>query len=235
MKNISAILDRVIQQVETCGADLQRLNEDDLSRIKECLNNQPYVLWVDFHEQMQPYYINDIGKAFYGFKSNDLSQFGFDLYKKILPQDNIFKLKSFITFFNKNNRQTRQKALLVKLKDGFKWVYTASRGLIFKPNGQPKYVISIIFDVDDLTGLTLKNKKDYYDPTFVNANKHLYSLLTKREKEVLHLIAEDKSNAEVAHQLGIKIGTVKTHRKKIIRKLNVNSAVGLVKYALFFQ
>jgi DNA-binding CsgD family transcriptional regulator len=56
--------------------------------------------------------------------------------------------------------------------------------------------------------------------------------LTPREREVLQLLAEGKSNKRVASALGISIKTTETHRASIMRKLGVNSIAELVRYAL---
>jgi DNA-binding NarL/FixJ family response regulator len=47
--------------------------------------------------------------------------------------------------------------------------------------------------------------------------------LTRREQEVLHLIAQGLSNQEIANHLFIQVGTVKNHVHSVLRKLNVNS------------
>ena len=56
-------------------------------------------------------------------------------------------------------------------------------------------------------------------------------LLTKREKEILCLIAKEKTNAMIAEQLFISEHTVEAHRKNIFRKTKAKSIVGLVKFA----
>jgi two-component system, NarL family, response regulator NreC len=56
--------------------------------------------------------------------------------------------------------------------------------------------------------------------------------LTAREREVVQLIAEGKSNKEVADAFGISVRTVETHRAGILRKLNLDSVAGLVRYAI---
>lgn len=57
-------------------------------------------------------------------------------------------------------------------------------------------------------------------------------LLTARERELLQLIAEGKSNKEAASQLGISVKTVETHRAAIMRKLALKSVSDLVRYAI---
>jgi DNA-binding NarL/FixJ family response regulator len=58
------------------------------------------------------------------------------------------------------------------------------------------------------------------------------SLLTTREQEVVQLLAEGKSNKEVAGALGISLKTAETHRANIMRKLRFSSLSDLVRYAI---
>jgi DNA-binding NarL/FixJ family response regulator len=56
--------------------------------------------------------------------------------------------------------------------------------------------------------------------------------LTAREREVLQLIAEGHSSAEVAKSLYISIRTVETHRHNIMEKLGIHSIAGLTRFAI---
>ncbi len=56
--------------------------------------------------------------------------------------------------------------------------------------------------------------------------------LTERELEILKLIANEHSNAEIADILFISERTVETHRKNMLRKTNNKTIVGLIKYAM---
>lgn len=59
-----------------------------------------------------------------------------------------------------------------------------------------------------------------------------YDLLTDREKEVLQLLAEGKSNKEVATVLNLSPYTVETHRTRIMQKLNLHNTAEIVLYAV---
>jgi DNA-binding NarL/FixJ family response regulator len=59
-----------------------------------------------------------------------------------------------------------------------------------------------------------------------------FSVLSTREREVLHLIAEGMSAKEVASELSISTKTVEAHRTSLMRKLGVRKATELVRYAL---
>ena len=56
--------------------------------------------------------------------------------------------------------------------------------------------------------------------------------LTTREREIIRLIAEGKSNKEAADVLGISIRTTEAHRAAIMRKLQLGSTADLVRYAI---
>ena len=59
-----------------------------------------------------------------------------------------------------------------------------------------------------------------------------YDLLTTREREILQLIAEGKSNKEIAAALNISPYTVETHRSHILEKLNLHNPAELILYAV---
>jgi DNA-binding NarL/FixJ family response regulator len=56
--------------------------------------------------------------------------------------------------------------------------------------------------------------------------------LTKRELQVLQLIAEGKSTKDIAARLELSVKTVETHRKQIMDKLEIRSIAGLTKYCI---
>ena len=59
-----------------------------------------------------------------------------------------------------------------------------------------------------------------------------YDLLTDREKETLQLLAEGKSNKEVARILNLSLYTVETHRANVMEKLDLHTAAEIVLYAV---
>jgi two-component system, NarL family, nitrate/nitrite response regulator NarL len=91
---------------------------------------------------------------------------------------------------------------------------------------------------------TVVSGKTYYSPEVTQRimegfqqKKKLDSVygdvdITDREKEVLALIAQEFTTAEIAEKLFISPHTVESHRKNLISKLGVRSAAGLVKYAV---
>lgn len=56
-------------------------------------------------------------------------------------------------------------------------------------------------------------------------------IITRREKEILLLVGDGLTNAEIAEKLFISIPTVNTHRKSLLNKFNVNNTASLIKLA----
>jgi DNA-binding NarL/FixJ family response regulator len=57
-------------------------------------------------------------------------------------------------------------------------------------------------------------------------------LMTRREKEILKMIAEENTNNEIASKLFLSLRTVENHRNNLLSKLNVKNTAGLVKVAI---
>jgi FixJ family two-component response regulator len=64
-----------------------------------------------------------------------------------------------------------------------------------------------------------------------NAIRERYASLTRREREVMSLVASGASNKRVGRSLGISVITVKAHRGKVMRKMQADSLADLVKMA----
>lgn len=64
------------------------------------------------------------------------------------------------------------------------------------------------------------------------SNGSVFSVLAAREREVLQLLAEGNSTAQIADRLHISVKTVETHRQHIMEKLKIHSVAELTKYAI---
>lgn len=57
-------------------------------------------------------------------------------------------------------------------------------------------------------------------------------ILTRREEEIIRLVAAERTSSEIAAALNISVRTVETHRKNLLLKTQSASAVGLLKFAI---
>ena len=112
--------------------------------------------------------------------------------------------------------------------------------------GAKGYLLKDSADIDLVRALTLVSQgKSFFSPAVarVMVDDHLrnlaargivdrYDSLSAREREIFQLVAEGRSNKEIADLLFVSPSTIETHRAHIMEKLDVHSAVELVLYAV---
>ena len=106
-----------------------------------------------------------------------------------------------------------------------------ARGYLLKDSGEADFIAAV---------RAVARGEGFLSPSVSDAvlsdyRKHVTNpidLLTSREREVLQLVAEGKSNKEIATALHLSVYTVEAHRGKIMEKLNLHSASELVRFAI---
>jgi len=73
---------------------------------------------------------------------------------------------------------------------------------------------------------------DYVRKLRRSGTEDAYDLLTPREREILQLVAEGKSNKDVANLLNLSVYTVESHRSNLMEKLNLRGLPELILYAV---
>lgn len=110
-------------------------------------------------------------------------------------------------------------------------------------DNMPHLVLGCIFDVTHLNGsqelaqIDIKNYingKNILDENLLKLKEELVQIfkpkicLTKREKQILELISNGNTSAQIADKLNISIATVNTHRQNLIKKNNVSNTTALL-------
>jgi two-component system, NarL family, response regulator NreC len=107
--------------------------------------------------------------------------------------------------------------------------------------GARGYLLKDSIDVDLLAAVRAVAKGEGYlspavsDSVLSDYRKHVtdpLDLLSSREREVLQLIAEGKTNKDIATLLNLSVYTVDAHRGRIMEKLNLHSTSELVRFAV---
>lgn len=108
-------------------------------------------------------------------------------------------------------------------------------GYILKNKGKEELVQAIMavhngqdYFGDAITKTVMDAQRKVEEPK----SKKPEPTLTKRELEILKLIAQEYTSPEIASMLFIEIATVNTHRRNLIKKLGLKSSLGIVRYAI---
>ncbi len=103
-------------------------------------------------------------------------------------------------------------------------------------NGASGYILKNATREELVTAIHRVNKgKKYYSAEIAQSLKSGQPgipLLTRREKEVLELIAEGYTNAEIADKIYVSVTTVDTHRKNLLAKFDTRNTASLIRMAM---
>jgi DNA-binding NarL/FixJ family response regulator len=116
-----------------------------------------------------------------------------------------------------------------------KMIEAGASGYILKNAGKEEMLIAIGSVASGGTYFSKEVSSKLFENIHKPSGKDQYPdniPITKRETEILKLIAQEYSNSEIAEKLFISIRTVDTHRRNLIEKLGVKNTAGLVKYAI---
>jgi DNA-binding NarL/FixJ family response regulator len=110
-----------------------------------------------------------------------------------------------------------------------------ARGYVMKSDADESLIAAVDnlrqhrpFLTSTVTGFVL----DDYVRRRDGADEGAHLAVTAREREIIQLVAEGKSNKEAASTLGISMKTIEAHRANIMRKLGLRSVSDLVRYAI---
>ncbi len=117
----------------------------------------------------------------------------------------------------------------------WQWYLSSMRLLLRDADGQPLLAITQAVHIDPHLHLTGKVTQLLEDNVFFRDNYSLYLALTKREKELLRLLAHAKTNKEIAEELFLSVNTVETHKKNLKTKLKAGSSTELIRFARAFE
>lgn len=162
-----------------------------------------------------------------GFKASDLGKSGRRiLMDNLHPEDSNFRSELF-NYFQKDERLPWIGTYKVKGKDN-QWhtllvyaeVHTKDE------NDKIEHLLNIEFDI---TGL--QSSENYIEVI----DRALWSTVTKREKQIIKHIAQGSRNQDIAEELNISLNTVETHRKNLLRKLDMKNTTSLIYFVTKYR
>lgn len=114
------------------------------------------------------------------------------------------------------------------------WVFCSA--MLNRDNDNlPKQVTIFSYELQKMHHVKKKLYRLLGNDIFFKENLHKVSSLTKREHDIVGLLASGLNSAEIAAAINISVHTVYTHRKNISQKLNIENFTTLLKFAEVFN
>ena len=164
-----------------------------------------------------------------GYSQKEINRMGSGFLKTVCHPDDVELVQKYLDFVKDNPGAVYSSISRVRPKDGevYYWLYVRTLCLDFYPNGYPRQCLNVGFELDhDLpSGFSLATLLGGMNKI---ANEVRLKSLTNREREILKLIVLGFSDKSICEKLFISIATAKTHRNRILRKLQVKNPASLV-------
>lgn len=180
--------------------------------------------WGCEHINHSPEEINEMGEAYYD--------------KFFLPEETKLIIPQTIEFCKRGDHSEifsffQQVRTGTKMEP--KWHYTVCKFLRDDTLSNNPKIILISNPVSGMGYMVNKVNNLLDENVYITKNYKKFALLTKREKEVISLVADGKSTNDIADLLFISPHTVSTHRKNIANKLGITTFSELLKFAKAFE
>ena len=117
----------------------------------------------------------------------------------------------------------------------WEWYLSSTKVLLRDEEEKPRLVITLSVKVDVEHPISVKVSRLLEENNFFRSNRHIYSTLTKRETEILKLMALGLSSLEISGQLHISEATANTHRRNIRNKIKAESNYDITRFARAFD
>lgn len=186
------------------------------------------------HHDFAIAYINQSSEDLVGFHPQRLISEGTSMFLKFFDMSlwNVF-MPRLISFFQKGDNNavcTGFQAIKPPHQKDYQLLLTTSK--IYKKEDN---YLSMSIPVDILDASVNKLEKIIEQDLFLRKNFDRFASLTKKEKEILKLVAEGYLHKEIAEMTFNSVHTIHTHKKNIYRKLDINNISEVFKYATSFD
>lgn len=218
---------------------IEEHTEDMLERIRKAEDSIPAIIIINDITNGSVRYMSKRGHENLGVSLDDLQRMGTEYHDRFFnPEDAKDYVPKILGLLERNNddeilsffQQVRRSP-----EHNWEWYLTSVK--IFQRNeqGKPVSTICTAIPVDAQHHIAKKAQRLLEENNFLRANLHVFNTLTKREKEILGLMAKGLSSAIMANQLSISEKTAATHRKNIKRKLSAETTYDITRFAHAFN
>lgn len=190
-------------------------------------------------EEMTNLYMNANGCDILRRSNEELNNLGPAYFDLFFPPEEIILLKAEVTKFLQLDDPLKVFSFFQRVRPNentdYKW-YLSNVRLYRRPEiDEGLKLINVAIAVDNLSHVSRKVNSICEQNEFVQKNYYKFVLLTKREKEIIKLIANGCKSSYISDSLFISLHTVNNHRKNILNKLNIKGLTDLIKFAIAYN
>ena len=221
------------------NSHLQKEIENKINLLNMVENGLPGAIIIHYIEDFSVIYMNNWGLGFLGVSLPDLQQMKAEYHARFFNQQDAKEYVPKVIGLLERNNNDEFVSCFQQVKnsatDEWDWFLSSTRIFFRDKAGKPVLMLTIALPVDAQHHIANKAKKLLEENSFHRKYSHVFNALTKREKEVLKLMAMGLSSGQMAEKLHISEMTAATHRRNIKNKLNAGNNYDITMFARAFD
>jgi DNA-binding CsgD family transcriptional regulator len=213
--------------------------QEKLSFYEELLDKLPGIIYINEvmkageENSMRNVYLNRYAVEITGYTREEADSLGPEYFRKVLHPDDFEVINQSVDHLLKIDSDIIYGGAYKFKPKGKDYIWMLARTRVFKrkADGTPYQYVNSAIQLDEefhaqnqIYALLKENRRLVNE---INVLK-----LTKREKEVLKLLTDGYSAKMISHKINISESTVISHRKNMMKKLNMHSTASLVNFAV---
>lgn len=219
--------------------DLQKRIREKIAKIASVADDFPGVIVIHNIKEHKNAFMSQQGLDELGITLKELVDMSLEKYleKFFNPEDVKNYVPKIMALVEKNTDDNISFFQQVRISENHDWTWHMSSVKILMRNddGSPLLLITMSYSIDPLSHVTPKVSRMLEENTFLRENHKAYSSLTKREVEILRMMALGENSMDMSEKLNISEKTVTTHRKNIRSKLKIQSNYDITRFAHAFD
>ena len=228
------LIDASGQQVFTLG---QKISSGECT-VEEIGEYLPGNLLVTDLSQNAVTYMNKRGCDILMHSLDELQAMGPDYFQRFFVREESERIVSGYANLHQQQDPSRVFSFTHRVKpkgaSTYNWYFGTAK-LLYTPGGENSHkILLMVNDVNSLGAIAPKINMLLDESDWVKKNFKKFSLLTKKEKDIITLLASGLNTKQIAETLFISRLTVNTHRRNITRKLELKSFALLYRFAVAF-
>jgi PAS domain S-box-containing protein len=167
---------------------------------------------------------------FTGYSREEISEMGFNFFLETMHPDDMELISDSLSKFTMSNSTIHGGIMRLKPKNGDYHWFIGNMAVMEMKDGRPWRVIVSVMNMEQMKD-TQTQIIQLIKENLKLKNQIRIQSLTKREIQIVKLIANGQTDREIAADLSISPATAKTHRHNIIQKLNLKNKAAIAQFA----
>ncbi len=168
---------------------------------------------------------------YYGLTQEEIINLGHNYFIQYLHPDDLKVGTDSVDYMDLRKGDSFHGVYRARSKDGdYNW-FNGNTVVFETRNGHPWKFLCIVININE----EMQTREQLHELYMENQrlrNQLTLCRLTKREKQIIHYISDGKTDKEIASMLYISVYTANTHRKNILKKLQLTNAAELVRFSM---